>query len=305
MADGYKVYAGTTSGETEVVNGTVATTTSLTISNLNKSTTYYAKVVPTNTLGDATGCYEISFTTGGSWTYCTSTHATVNAERMSNVNFANINNPSTATTVTGGYEDFTIIVENVEASGNYTMTVTLATGNANDRVGVWVDSNNNGTFESSEYTVLTTSGTTSASGSIAIPAGSTLGNTLMRVRLQKSETGPGAVNACGNLTAQGRTQYYTLNIFPAGTLTVSDINKANISVHPNPFVDIPKVSDVKNVKSISVNDMSRREVKNFAPTAELNLSSLKSGLYIVNLKRGRKCKNLSRSSKNNELTIIL
>jgi len=41
---------------------------------------------------------------------------------------------------------------------------------------------------------------------------------------------------------------------------------------------------VKGVKSVSVNDVSGREVKSLAPSAELNLSNLKAGLYIVNLK---------------------
>lgn len=283
MADSYKVYVGTTAGGTNVVNGTVATTTSFALTNLSKNTTYYAKVVPTNTLGDATGCSEISFTTGTSWTYCTATHGTVNADRISNVNFGGINNPSSATTVTGGYEDFTSVTGNVEANGTYTMTVAIASGNANDRVGVWVDSNNNGTFETTEYTVLTTSGTTSASGNIAIPSNAVIGNTRMRVRLQRSTSGPGAANACGNLTGQGRTQDYTVNIVPEGTLAASDINKANVAIYPNPFKDVLRISDVKGVKSISVNDMSGRQVKTLAPSAEINLSSLKEGLYIVNL----------------------
>ena len=67
-------------------------------------------------------------------------------------------------------------------------------------------------------------------------------------------------------------------------MAVSDVNKTGISVYPNPFTDVLKISDVKGVKSVSVNDISGREVKSLAPSAELNLSSLKAGLYIVNLK---------------------
>lgn len=130
---------------------------------------------------------------------------------------------------------------------------------------------------------MTTSGTTSASGNIAIPSNAVIGNTRMRVRLQRSTSGPGAANACGNLTGQGRTQDYTVNIVPEGTLAVSDINKANVAIYPNPFKDVLRISDVKGVKSISVNDMSGRQVKTLSPSAEINLSSLKEGLYIVNL----------------------
>ena len=67
-------------------------------------------------------------------------------------------------------------------------------------------------------------------------------------------------------------------------LNLTVLYKTNISVYPNPFTDVLKISDVKGVKSVSVNDISGREVKTLAPAAELNLSNLKSGLYIVNLK---------------------
>src|SRR6218665_3261548 len=280
----YKNYVGTTPGGTDVVNGTLSTTTTFAVPGLNRSTIYYAKVVPTNTVGDATGCSEISFTTGPDWSYCAATHATVNADRMSNVAFADINNPSTVTTITGGYEDFTAIVGNVEAAGIYPIAITTASGNANDKVKVWIDSNQNGTFEDSEMTLLNFVSTTSTTGSITIPSGATLGNTRMRIRLSRQANATSIV-ACGAISAQGRTQDYTLKIVPAGTLAATDINKGkNISVYPNPFTDVLKISDVKGVKSVSINDVSGREVKSLAPSAELNLSSLKAGLYIVTLK---------------------
>jgi hypothetical protein len=66
---------------------------------------------------------------------------------------------------------------------------------------------------------------------------------------------------------------------------VSDANsKSKITAFPNPVKDILKLSDIKGVKSISVSDMSGRQIKTFAPSNEINLSSLKSGNYIVSLK---------------------
>ena len=77
-----------------------------------------------------------------------------------------------------------------------------------------------------------------------------------------------------------------VSVTNAATLAVSDTSKdkSTVSVFPNPFTDVLKISDVKGVKSVSVNDISGREVKSLAPSAELNLSSLQAGLYIVNLK---------------------
>jgi len=69
----------------------------------------------------------------------------------------------------------------------------------------------------------------------------------------------------------------------APTLAVSGTKGNSLSLYPNPFHEVIKISDVKNVYSISVNDMAGRKVKTLAPAAELNLSSLKEGVYIVNL----------------------
>lgn len=77
-----------------------------------------------------------------------------------------------------------------------------------------------------------------------------------------------------------------VSVTNAATLAVSDTSKdkSTVSVFPNPFTDVLKISDVKGVKSITVNDMSGRAVKSLEPAAEINLSNLKEGLYIVNLK---------------------
>ncbi|WP_449387984.1 choice-of-anchor J domain-containing protein [Chryseobacterium lineare] len=64
-ANGYKVRVGTTPGGNDIVNNVDAgnvLTYNIT-GNLNTNTMYYATVIPYNSIGDATGCSEISFTT--------------------------------------------------------------------------------------------------------------------------------------------------------------------------------------------------------------------------------------------------
>lgn len=279
-ASGYKLYIGTTSGGTEVANGTLVS--ALTYSPvLNANTTYYVKIVPTNSIGDATGCTETSFTTGLA-AYCTAsaTNTSTSFEKIANVNFAGINNSSTLFT---GYSDYTSIVGNVTAGSPYTFT---ATGNANawttDIVLVWIDYNKDGVFDNTTEKVFTSSiGVGPWTGNITIPSTASIGTTRMRVRLSDSSTGHNAL-PCGTST-YGEVEDYTLNI-TGPTMAVSDVNKKAVSVYPNPFTDVLNISDVKGVKAISVNDISGREVKSLAPATEINLSNLKTGLYIVNLK---------------------
>ncbi|KMQ61272.1 hypothetical protein ACM39_17805 [Chryseobacterium sp. FH2] len=68
------------------------------------------------------------------------------------------------------------------------------------------------------------------------------------------------------------------------SLSTSEVmaNKKNISVNPNPFKDVLYLSDVKDAKSVVVNDISGRVVKTISnPTKELDLSNLNAGLYLV------------------------
>ncbi len=68
-------------------------------------------------------------------------------------------------------------------------------------------------------------------------------------------------------------------------------NKNNIKAYPNPFADVLNISDVGNVKSISVVDISGKLVKSFDKAESvLHLGGLNSGMYLVvlNMKDGSK-----------------
>lgn len=278
-ASGYKVYVGTTTGDYTVVNGTsVANTTFST--NLSPFTTYFAKVVPYNVAGDASGCTEFSFTTG---IYCAGS-GTVDGNTglaITNVTLNTLNN----TSARAAYTDFTANGTPTELRLNTSYNVSITNGSTtgyytDDIAYVWIDYNQDGTFsDTTERTTVPVSAITNTA-SIAIPTTATLGVTRMRVKYTNS-AGNNYNTACG-IATYGEVEDYTVEI--KETLAVSDVKKSGISAYPNPFTDVLNISDVKGVKSISVNDVSGREVKSLAPSTELNLSNLKTGLYIVNLK---------------------
>lgn len=70
----------------------------------------------------------------------------------------------------------------------------------------------------------------------------------------------------------------------ASGLGTSEIvsNDKGIKAYPNPFADILNISDVKNVKSISIVDIAGRVVKTIdKPSSSLQLRELNSGMYMV------------------------
>ncbi|KQT16846.1 hypothetical protein ASG31_10735 [Chryseobacterium sp. Leaf404] len=55
-----------------------------------------------------------------------------------------------------------------------------------------------------------------------------------------------------------------------------------IKVYPNPFTDVLTISDIKNVKSIMISDISGKVVRTVSkPESTLHLSDLNAGMYLV------------------------
>jgi len=81
--------------------------------------------------------------------------------------------------------------------------------------------------------------------------------------------------------ARGATPDMGAYEFTSTILAVTDVNKANVSVYPNPFKDVLKISDVKDARSIIVADASGRVVATPKVSQELNLSNLSKGVYFV------------------------
>lgn len=77
---------------------------------------------------------------------------------------------------------------------------------------------------------------------------------------------------------------YTIsaNCTQLGTTEVAKSDKLTIA--PNPFTDFIRISEVKDVVSISIVDLSGRIVKTMKPTKDVNLGDLKSGMYLINLR---------------------
>ncbi len=198
-------------------------------------------------------------------------------EFITNVTFAGINNDTGGDSSTS----YSTPVGVVEQGATVPISVTIDP-DGSDNLTVYFDWNHDFDFnDEGEKVVLAT--LTSSPGpftqDIVVPAGAVLGETTMRVVLTwLYDTDP-----CSDF-AYGEVEQYKLNVVPAGTASVSNATKNSIAAYPNPFTDIIRFTDVKGVQSISVTDVSGRLIKTLAPSTEINLSSLKAGLYILTLK---------------------
>lgn len=250
-------------------------------------------------------------------------YSTVEPTTYVNMSYNTPNTSSNTVGGTPAHEVFLSKVFKVEKGTNSTITLNANTNGSSFRhyFAVFIDWNQDGDFNDANEKYFTdwTSATVNThlfitgsngtgttvgaangpvTGTIAIPANAPLGQTRMRVKsayygstLTTGTTATAITNRTNFAdpcvttgSTFGQVEDYTIEVVNAGTLAVNNLSKSAISVYPNPFKDILKISDVKGVKSITVNDMSGRAVKSLEPAAEINLSNLKEGLYIVNLK---------------------
>lgn len=96
----------------------------------------------------------------------------------------------------------------------------------------------------------------------------------------------------GTIGGASTNGQFKLSAYDASLSTSESVKSKNeIKAYPNPFADVLNISDVSNVKSISVVDISGKLVKTFdKPESTLHLGGLNAGMYLVvlNMKDGSK-----------------
>ena len=223
--ESYDVYLDTNAAPTTLLGNQTALTRSVT--GLLASTTYYWKVIAKNSAGDATGCSVFSFTTAANpfAPYCGPMTFTSNVEPITLVNFAGINNstsalvgPNNGTTIFA-HENYTAIVGAVTAGSSYPITLKGNTdGNFITYLRVYADWNQNNDFTDAgeSYDVGTIANSTGADavqlvGAILVPPTALAGSTRMRVVKRYGGYG----TSCQTGIGFGQAEDYSLTVTAA------------------------------------------------------------------------------------------
>jgi hypothetical protein len=239
---------------------------------------------------------------GGGGGYCaaTATHACATGdEYVANVTLNTINNTSPC----GQYSNFTSQTTTLVRGQQYTVSVNTAiVGSQNvayldNQIAVWIDFNNNQTFETSERVGLTTVAQNTAfpvQYSFTVPVGASLGNVRMRVRMNYLPD-DGNIDPCGTFE-WGETEDYTINIVNSGGgsgVGIEDEATEALSIYPNPstgefFIDATQMG--LESFELQVFDLQgallHEEDFNALDVKSLDLSRLAKGVYNIRLISG-------------------
>ncbi|RZJ73514.1 GEVED domain-containing protein [Flavobacterium sp.] len=222
----YDLYVGLTATALTNLGSFSGTTVNLT--GTAPGTTYYWRIIAKSPNGtDSTGCSTFSFTTSNPFApYCSNVSYVENVEPITLVQFAGINNSSSATVDgTPAIQDFISVTGAVTTESTYQLTLKGNTAGAfTTNFRVWFDWNHNGTFEASErYSAGSVNNSTGldaaqAQTNITVPASALGGATRMRVKKLFSGDGGSIDDPCTG-GEYGQTEDYTVNVTVCTPLT--------------------------------------------------------------------------------------
>lgn len=213
-----------------------------------------------------------------------STSPTFGTDPISKVQFAGIDNSSDPYTTTA-IEYYPDKVGEVYQGAQYPFVLEANTNGGYNYASVFIDWNQNGSFtdvgETYEVGGLTSNGTdgVQVTSNISVPAGAATGKTRMRVILNWdiSMTDP-----CDNTNYfYGQSEDYMLDV--KQSLATSDINKAGVSIYPNPVKNVLNFNGAKDISKVEVYNVAGQKIKSVEKLSDnkIELSNLTKGVYII------------------------
>lgn len=276
---GYDVYQGTNLL-------TTVTNTNYTIAGLSPDTSYSFSVRAKDGAGNVSDpSATVNATTlPGSITYCDSKGNNVNFEYIDYVAIGGIANTTAAN---AGYGDFTNLVGNAPYGSNeITLSVGYRGTSYTEYWGVWIDYNQNGTFDTSEQVVSeSTSSSTNETYTFTVPNTAISGITRMRVSMKYN----GAPSPCETFT-YGEVEDYTVNIGAPSSTKETTESQALLSdafvLYPNPVASdflYTKLDNKMKSPYVIINYAGQIVRKGILSNSKINVTELPEGVYILEL----------------------
>jgi hypothetical protein len=207
---------------------------------------------------------------------------------------------ATGVNSTNGYGDFTAnpaYTTTLNRGATANLSVTVRSNNTGSQGGLWVDYDQNGVFDASEYTLVGNSSLTNTDVvfpvALVVPTTALAGPTRLRVRWRNSaltsadacttNTATGCVNGCN---WYGETEDYLVTISATPLATTAGTSAVRLALFPNPTQSVTTLSGAEAGATVQVLDVLGRAVLSVKAdaTGKATLplpTSLNKGVYVV------------------------
>ena len=272
---GYDVFQGTT-------NLGSVTGTSANITGLVASTTYAFKVRAHDAAGNNSPFSNIVNVTtlSSSVTYCASKGNNSNYEW---IDYVKLNNLTKSSGNDGGYKDNTSLTANLPYGSN---TIQYSAGFASSAYKeywkIWIDYNQNGTFDSNELVVSRTSSSSGTlSSTFTVPTTALAGPTRMRVSMKYNA----AQTACESFS-YGEVEDYTVIIgsgfAPQGFTGGNELSSSQMTLYPNPVKHTLNIGLLDVIgKDYAIYNVVGQIVAKGTFSESVDVTALQSGVYMI------------------------
>ncbi|MFT5249297.1 MAG: hypothetical protein ACI93P_001023 [bacterium] len=248
-------------------------------------------VARTNLTGDSNpGNDETTKTVFNGTVYCDPAEDCSFGDGFTNVTVSDLDNDSGCE----GYADFTSMITALEPGNTYDFTVTTGYGDQNVRV--WIDFNDDGTFDNSETVVPnfviapgSAAGTYTETATLTIP-GSVSSGMQHRMRVKSNWQAPVPDDAC-EATQYGETEDYSANMGILGLEdpTISQAEFTVISLANNQY-DITLTTEFDGIASIAIYNVlgqtlayNNLEKQGNSYVYHLDMSYADTGVYFIRM----------------------
>lgn len=242
-----------------------------------------AKITLEATDGTNTTTQIFTITVGKNKSYCESKGNRIKYEWIDLVSFGDLTNTTGAN---GGYADFTNQVATITAGSTNNLTISAAFSGSSykEYFSVWIDYNQNGSFDDNERVVNTsTTSNTNIVTSVKVPGDVKLGSTRMRVSMKYKYT----QTPCESFN-DGEVEDYTVNIVQTSARkniknTASNSVLIDLQLYPNPTSKTLNIKTGKVLKNAhyKIIDTNGKTVDENSFSPSINIENLKTGVYFI------------------------
>lgn len=211
--------------------------------------------------------------------YCIPDPSECSLESIVNLTLGNINNSSTICNVTG-YQNYISSVPPAQIlSGSNTPVRVGVSAAGSVNVGIWIDYNRNGNFESTEFTPLGNASGSFVQGNISVPSTNTGYETRMRIRVSQDMVLSGN-DACSPFEF-GETEDYLVHILPpvlcTGTPAPGNTLSTLNTICPGVHFTLSTTNDITS-SNITYQWQSSRDGQTFSDILGANSVTLTTSL---------------------------